>query len=157
MKEVRPRKWCARNRNPFAKPLVAVAALLFLSVEPGLICAQNNPAGGMPTPHKALPVAQAQKDPTPADDFAGLTFTSEQKAQIDRIRQNTKSRTDAVLADEKLSPEQRDAMLLGYRRLETNEIFELLTPDQQTEVRKKLRARRAAAQQENSKQPAPAK
>ena len=91
-----------------------------------------------------------------SDYFAGLTFTGDQKAKIDEIRQDIKLRMDTVDKDEKLTPEQKGAMLDGYRRMEQRQIFAVLTPEQQTVVRQKLLARRAAEQEKKKQQqPAP--
>jgi legume-like lectin family protein len=91
------------------------------------------------TPQRASPEALPKSETRPTDDFiGGLNFTDGQKAKIDQIYQNMKPRMDAVVKDGKLSPEQKDAMLEGYRRQERSEVFKVLTPEQQTEVRKKL-------------------
>jgi len=69
-----------------------------------------------------------------------LTLTADQKAKIDEIHQKTKSRLDAVVKDEKLDADQKGAMLVGYRRLENGQIFNLLTPEQRIVVRERIRA-----------------
>ncbi len=79
-------------------------------------------------------------------DLAGLQFTDDQKAKIHQIHQDIKSRMDAVLKDDKLSPEQKGAMIQGYRHMERGQVYKVLTPEQQTEVRKKVLARRTAPQ-----------
>lgn len=130
---------------------VAIAALfLFLSAAPGRIFAQSAPppAGG-PPPSIAAPAAPAQ--PSRAghgveDDFAGLSYTDEQKAKIDEIRKNMHARMAVVAKDDKLTPDQKEAMLVGLKRLETADMFKVLTPDQQKEVLKKAQARRATEQ-----------
>jgi Spy/CpxP family protein refolding chaperone len=81
------------------------------------------------------------------DDLAGLTFTDGQKTEMGQIRQEIKPLMDNVVKDEKLTPEQKGAMLDGYRRLEQRQIFAVLTPEQQIEVRKKISARRTAEQE----------
>lgn len=127
---------------------VAVAAgFLFLCWAPGLTCAQNGAPGPAPTPQTIPPGAQRKKGNPPPDDFAGLTYTAEQQAKIDQIRQTANQRIEAVKKDEKLSPEAKEAMLDGYRRMEIQELFQVLTPEQQAEVRKKAHARRGAEQQ----------
>jgi Spy/CpxP family protein refolding chaperone len=68
-----------------------------------------------------------------------------------------KGRMDNVVKDEKLIPEQKGAMLDGYRRMEYRQVFGVLTPEQQKEVREKVRARRAAEQEEKKKQQSPPK
>jgi hypothetical protein len=76
-----------------------------------------------------------------------LTFTDDQKAKIAQIRQNAKLRREAVVKNEKLTQGQKKVTLEGLQRIENSEIFRLLTPDQQAEVRKRMMARRAAEQQ----------
>ena len=76
-----------------------------------------------------------------------MTYTTEQQAKIDQIRQTTKQRIDTVVKDDKLAPEAKEAMVNGYQRIEAQEMFQVLTPEQQKEVRKKALARRAAEQQ----------
>ena len=105
----------------------------------------------MPAPRKGAPVLRPNRASQPADDFAGLKFTNDQKAEIDQIHQDMKSRMDAVAKDEKLTSEQRDAMLEGYRRMERNQVFKLLTPEQQREVRARIRAQRVAKQEAQKK------
>jgi Spy/CpxP family protein refolding chaperone len=87
-----------------------------------------------------------------SDDFDGLTFTNEQKAEIDQIYQEMKPRMDNVVKDEMLTSDQKGAMLDGYRRMEQRQIFAVLTPDQQKEVRKKINARHAAEQEKKKRQ-----
>ncbi|MGB7844895.1 MAG: hypothetical protein WBL63_04715 [Candidatus Acidiferrum sp.] len=143
------------NKKRIARRLVVAGGFLFLCTAPGRGSAQGNPPGAEPTPHVTSPGVRPKKDTRPADPFAGLTFSDDQKAKIDQIRLNTKSRLDAVVKDEKLSPTQKDAMLEGFRRMENSEIFKVLTPEQQTEVRKRALARRAAEQQQKKAVPPP--
>jgi Spy/CpxP family protein refolding chaperone len=139
------------NKNRIAKRVVVAFGFLFLSSAPAPTSAQSNPPGAGPTPHVASPTARPKKDTPPTDYFAGLTLTEDQKAKIGEIRQNAKSRVDAVVKNEKLSPEQKDAFLSGYRRMENSEIFKVLTPEQQAEVRKRMRSQRAAEQQQQKR------
>jgi len=91
------------------------------------------------------------------DEFAGLTFTEDKGAKIAQIRHNAKLRREAVIKNERLSRGQKVVTLEGLQRMETSEVFKVLTPEQQEEVRKRMMARRAAEQQlEHSKQAAPA-
>ena len=62
---------------------------------------------------------------------------------------------DAVVKDEKLAAEQRDAMVAGYQRMERSQVFKVLTTQQQKEVLKRVRARHAAEQEEQKKQSPP--
>jgi Spy/CpxP family protein refolding chaperone len=143
------------NMNRFAKRAPVAAGFLFLCATPELTRAQSSPPSPAQTPHRASPARRAKRDTGPVDDFAGLKFTDEQNAKIDQIHQDMKSRKDTVAKDEKLSPEQKGAMLDGYRRMERGEILKVLTPEQLTEVRKKVLARRAAEQEAKKKQALP--
>jgi len=129
-----------------------LAALFLLGAVPGLARAQSAPAPDNPaTPHAAPTLDQPKRSPSPADDFAGLQYTDEQKAKINAIDRDIRSREAAVIKDEKLDPDQKRAMLEGYRRIERNEVLEVLTPQQQAEVHKKMLARRATAREESQK------
>ena len=82
------------------------------------------------------------------DDFAGLNFTDDQKERINKIHEDFKARLDAVIKDDKLNTDQKGAMLQGFQRMERGEVYKVLTREQQAEVRKRILARRAAAQKE---------
>ena len=139
------------NKNRFAKRVAVAAGFFFLCAAPGLPRAQTTPPTPAPIPRKTLPTVRPKKDTRPTDDFAGLKFTHDQKAEIDKIHQTTESQLAAVVKDEKLSEDQKDAMLDGFRRMERGQVFKLLTPEQQKEVRERVRARRAAEQEEKKK------
>ena len=133
---------------------MAVAAGLILSAAPGLTRAQSAPPAPVQIPMAHSPSAQAQREALPEDDFAGFTYTDEQKTEIEKIRQDTKTHEAVVAKDDKLTVDQKDAMLTGYRRLEFGRIYRVLTPEQRREVNQRIRARRAADQVAKSKQTA---
>lgn len=138
------------NKNRIAKTVAVATGFLLLSVVPRLSPAQNAPAGSVQTPRASSPGAQSK---LPPDDFVGFDYTDEQKAEIDQIHKDTRARKEAVARDEKLSPDQKDAMILGYTRLEYGQIYKVLTPDQKKQVQMRIRARRAADQAAKKKQP----
>jgi hypothetical protein len=144
------------NMNRFARRVAVAAGFLFLCAAPERAHGQGKVPSPAPVSPKTAPVARARRSPSQADDFAGLTYTDEQKAKIDQIHQDMKSRMDAVVKDEKLSAEQRDAMVAGYGRMERSQVFKLLTTAQQKEVLKSIRARHLA-EQEEKKKPSPPK
>jgi hypothetical protein len=85
----------------------------------------------------------------PCDDyFAGLTLSGDQQTKVDEIHRKMRMRKDAVVSEDKLDMDQKNATLDGYRRMEINQIFEALTAEQQGEVRKRVVALRAAAKRE---------
>jgi Spy/CpxP family protein refolding chaperone len=130
----------------------AAAGLCLLWAVPGAGGAQSPPAPTRPPAgHMSIVPDSKLKQVDPMDDFAGVNFTAEQKARVEQIREKSRSRMHDVAVDTKLSPEQRAAMVEGIQRLERGEVYQVLTPEQQTEVRKRLLARRAAAQKEREK------
>ena len=147
-----------RKRTRVGKRTLVVSGFLLLLVAPGLVGSQSNSSEAPATPRPASPAAPPKGDARSNDDFAGLTLTDDQKAKIAQIRQNAKLRREAVAQNEKLSQGQKEVTLEGLQRIESSEIFRLLTPDQQAEVRKRMMARRAAEQQvqQPSKPAAPA-
>src|SRR6266403_4699720 len=143
------------NMNRFARRVAVAAGFFCLCAAPEPARGQINAPGHAPTPPKGAPVARPQRAPSTVDDFAGLKYTDEQKAKIDQIHQDMKSRMDAVVKDGKLTAEQRDAMLAGYQRMERSQVYKVLTTQQQKEDRRRIRARHAAGQTEQNKQPSP--
>ena len=134
--------------NRIAKP-VTIAAVFILLCAAGLARTQSA-SGPVQTPKMASKAPQAKPDSL-EDDFAGLTYTDEQKAQIEKIHETTRTHKDAVVKSEKLTPDQKDAMLIGYTRIEYGDIYRVLSPEQRREVQKKIRERRAADQAERTK------
>jgi Spy/CpxP family protein refolding chaperone len=140
------------NTNRFAKSLAVSAGFLFLFAVPGRACAFSTPTGVVQTPTPAMPGPQGDSSSSPAEYFKGLDYTPEQQAQIDKIHQDAETKKAAVAKDEKLTQDQKDAMLTGYTHLEYSSIFKVLTPEQQRQVREKIRAHKAADQAAQKKQ-----
>lgn len=138
------------SKNRSAKTVAAAAGFFLLCAAPGLNSAQTSPSGRVPTPHRVSPAAGSKADPDQTDYFAGLKFSDEQQAKIDKIRRDMKVRRDAVVKDERLDAAKKEAMLNGYQHLENGQLFEVLTPEQQKEVREKVAARRAAERQQQA-------
>lgn len=124
---------------------------LILCAVSGLTRMQNSSPSRPQSPHVAAPAARPKRDTPPTDDFAGLIFTLEQKAKIDQIRKDMELHMDAVVQDEKLEMEQKRAMLEGLQRMESRQIFKVLTLEQKIEVRRTVLARRAADREESTK------
>ena len=133
--------------NCFAKRAVMAAGVFFLCAASGVAGDQTTSPVGAPHPPLASPGARPGRKIPPPDILDGLTLTDDQKAKIEAIRQDTKSRQEAAAKDPKLSPETKDAMLQGYRRIENTEIFDVLTPEQKQEASKRISAWRASARQ----------
>jgi Spy/CpxP family protein refolding chaperone len=143
------------NKNRFTKRMVVSAGFFFLCVAPGLTRAQSSTPGPVQTRRMVSPLARPKSNIGPTDDFAGLKYTDDQQAKIDQIHQNMKLRMDTVVKDEKLTAEQKGAMLQGLQRIERGEVYKVLTPEQRETVRKVMLARRAADQAGKQKQSPP--
>lgn len=143
------------TRNRIAESVTVAAGLVFLIAMPGLARAQNAQPFAAQAPNGALQGTQPQSNPTPPSDFDGLTYTDEQRAEIDKIHRDTEARKAVVAKSEQLSVDQKDAMILGYSRLEYGQVFRVLSPEQQKQVRQKLTARKDADQAAKRKQAQP--
>jgi hypothetical protein len=105
---------------------------------------QSSPTGVAALTAMTSPSAPRAKSAAPPDLLEGLTLANGQQAKIEQIREQTKSRVAAVDADKQLSPEAADAMRRGYQRLENGKILEVLTPEQQRQVRRRIATWRAS-------------
>jgi hypothetical protein len=143
------------SKNRFAKRMAVAAGFFFLCAAPGLTRAQSSPPSPAPTPPKTAPAVRAKKNTPPPDYFAGLQYTDEQQGRIDQIHQDMKTRMDAVAKDQKLTAEQKDAMLAAFQRSERSQVYRVLTSAQRKEVARRARARQAAEQAAQNKQSSP--
>ena len=135
------------TKNGLVKTVMVAAGFLLLSAAFGLGRDQTIPPSAAPPKRIASPATRPRNNTPPPDFFAGLKLTDDQKAKIDQIHSDTKSHMDTVAHDKNLSPDAKDAFLRGYRRLENGKVFEVLTPEQQREVRRRIAAWRATSQQ----------
>jgi Spy/CpxP family protein refolding chaperone len=133
------------SKIAFVKTLVAAGGFLFLCAAPELALGQSSQPGATPPAPMKSSLAPRGKSAAPLDLLEGLRLADDQKAKIGQIREETKSHLAVVANDKKLSPEAADAMRRGYQRFENVKILEVLTPEQQHEVRKRIAAWRAAA------------
>jgi len=130
------------SKFAFVKTVIAAGGLLFLCA---LALGQSSQPGAAPPVPMNSALAPRGKSAPPPDLLEGLTLADDQKAKIGQIREETKSHLAAVANDKTLSPEAADAMRLGYARLENGKILEVLTLEQQQQVRKRIAAWRAAS------------
>jgi Spy/CpxP family protein refolding chaperone len=137
------------NEKQFAK----AAGFVFLCVLPALALAQSTAPAPVETSQPAASTVRTGNVPLPGEDFAGLELTEQQKATIEQIHNDMKQRMETVMKDEKETSEQKEAMLEGYHRMERNQVFQALTPEQQGMVRKRMLARRKAALEAKKKPP----
>ena len=141
------------TKNRFASPIVVAAGFVLLCAVSGPARAQSSSPAVVQPKTMASAGAHPRKPSSLEDDFAALNYTDEQKVEIEKIRQDTKLHRDAVEKDDKLTADQKDAMLVGYNRLEYGMIYKVLTPQQKKQVREKIQARRVADQSAPKKTP----
>lgn len=136
------------DKNRIAKLLALTTGFIFLIAIPEM--ARPDTAA----PH-APQTAQAGVQPArdPMNDFAGLNLTDEQKAAIDKIHRDIVTRKETVAKSEKLTQDQKDAMIQGYGRIEYSQVLKVLSPEQQKLVRQRLHARQTAEQEGQKQQP----
>ena len=132
------------SKFAFVKTVIAAGGLLFLCAAPELAFGQSSQPGAAPPAPMKSASAPRGKSAAPPDLLEGLTLADDQKAKIDQIRADTKSRLAAMDGDKKLSPDAADAMRRGYLRLENGKILEVLTLEQQQQVLKRIAAWRAS-------------
>ena len=127
-----------------------------MCVAPRLTFGQSDAPAAAPAVRMKPTPAQGRTHITPTEYLAGLTLTNEQKAKINKIREDTESHLATVAKDQQLAPEVKEAMIGGYQRIENGKIFAVLTPEQQQQVRRRIAILRAAAQQSQHPEQAPA-
>jgi len=120
---------------------IAVCVILLCAVQRSAH-ADTSSRHTMEIPNPALPGSQHLI--SPADDFAGLGLSDEQKSEIEKIRTNTEMHRGLVAKNPSMNSDQKDAMIEGYTRQEYTRIFRILTPIQQKIVRQRVMAHRAA-------------
>jgi hypothetical protein len=131
------------SKIAFVKTVIAAGGFFFLCATPELALGQAiQPGAASPAPMKSS-LAPRGRSAGPPDVLEGLTLAEDQKARIGQIREETKSQLAALANDKKLSPEAADAMRRGYERFENVKVLEVLTAEQQQEVRKRIAAWRA--------------
>jgi len=141
------------GKNRFVKRLAVASGLIFLAAGPWLAYTQSAPRGFVRASNTTAPGTQSKGDGLSRDDFAGLSYTDNQKAELDKIHRDNESRKAAVVKDRQLSTDQKNAMLLGYTRMEYVQAFKVLSPEQQKQVRQRLLVRRSADHEAQKKQP----
>jgi Spy/CpxP family protein refolding chaperone len=114
-----------------------VAALLVVCATPVLTRAQDAQTSGQ---EQAAPAQNAPNRPN-------LNLTDDQKAQMQKIHEGTKSQVEAINSDTSLSADQKQAKIHSVRRDSHKQIEAMLTPDQRKTMREWRREHRAEKQQ----------
>ena len=127
--------------------LAVAAGLLALCSLPATLRAQDpqqpDPQGTM---QAQAPSGHARHEGR-EDELAKLNLTDDQKAQVTKIHEDTKSQMDAVKSDSSLTPDQRRAKAQEIRKSSHEQVMQLLTPEQRKQMKSDEAARKAARQQ----------
>jgi Spy/CpxP family protein refolding chaperone len=147
------------RKYPSLKAVMASGGMVFLCAAPQLSHGEASPALVAQTASVAPAPVPRDKAAAPIDLLEGLTLTGEQEAKVDQIREDTNARMATVSKDKAIDAQTADAMRRGYVRIENGKIFEVLTPEQQKQVRHRiasLKDPKAKSQYPMRRLPAPA-
>ncbi len=140
------------NKMKIGNASIATIAFLVVSAASPLMTSGKSPVPDTPA-HAKMPAARARVSSRVTDYLGGINLTEEQKVKIAQIYRKEKSHFEAVANDAALDADKKRAMMQGFQRLENAEVFEVLTPDQQTEVRRRFRAAKQSAVADQQKKP----
>ena len=79
--------------------------------------------------------------------FADLNLTDDQKAQIKKIHQDAKAKSDAVIGDSSLSDADKKAKVREIHRSAMMESKKILTAEQRAQLKEKMKERHTAKSQ----------
>jgi len=126
------------RRIALFKAVMTASGIGFLCAAPRLSYGEASQALVAQTASVASAPVPRDKSAAPVDLLEGLTLTSEQQAKVDRIREDTDARMATVSKDKAIDTQTADAMRRGYVRIENGKIFEVLTLEQQKQVRQRI-------------------
>jgi Spy/CpxP family protein refolding chaperone len=135
------------NKQQIVSRAAVASSFFLLLAAPALSRTQDRPFTPAQLPHKNVHAARPRKQATIDEYLPTVNLTDDQKAKIDAIRRDMKSRMDVVATDTASSGSQKEAMIAGLKRMENRQIAQVLTVEQREEIRTKILASRAAEQQ----------
>lgn len=141
-------------QNKVAKQVVLAAGFVALTLAPGITRAQSTAPTQSQDQSQAAPPAP-QKHSGKHGAMAGLNLTDDQKAQMKKIRESTKSQVDAVKNDSSLTADQQQAKIHEARRSGRMQMVKLLTPEQRQQMKANIRELRAARREKQQQQQQP--
>jgi Spy/CpxP family protein refolding chaperone len=148
-----PRRGLSMIRNSLTKQIAVAAGLLALTLVPGISRAQSSAQPPGQDQSQAAPAAPGQHEGRMHGAMKGLNLTDDQKAEMKKIHESTKSQLDVVKKDESLTADQKDARIHQLRHGARLQIVKLLTPEQRQQMKANVRALRAARRETQQQQP----
>jgi Spy/CpxP family protein refolding chaperone len=135
------------SRNSITKQIAVAAGFLALSFAPGVTRAQSSQPPAQDQ-SQATPSAPPQQEGRKHGAMAGLNLTDDQKVQMNKIHESTKTQVDAVTKDESLTADQKAAKIRQLRRGARTQMVKLLTPEQQQQMKANMQQMRASHRQQ---------
>ena len=136
------------NRNSITKQIAVAAGFLALTFAPGISRAQDSSQPPTQDQSQAAPAAPAQQEGRMHGAMKGLNLTDDQRAEMKKIHESTKSQVDAVNKDESFTVEQKEAKVHQLRRSAHMQTVKLLTPEQRQQMQANVRALRASRREQ---------
>src|SRR5579859_7290133 len=110
-----PERGPSMNRNSITKQIAVAAGFLALTFAPGISRAQDSAQPPAQDQSQTAPAAPAQHEGRMRGAMKGLNLTDDQKAEMKKIHESTKSQMDALSQDESLTADQKEAKIHQLR------------------------------------------
>lgn len=124
--------------------LTVTAGLLAMCALPATLRAQE---GAAPQSDSGQPASHARHGEGQNEELAKLNLTDDQKAQVQKIHEDMKTKMAAVKGDSTLSADQQHAKMQEIRKSGHEQVVQLLTPEQRQQMKSDEMARKSARQQ----------
>jgi Spy/CpxP family protein refolding chaperone len=138
-----------KNFRTFTQ-LALIAGVLAMCSVPATVRAQEAPQSDPQGSMQGQSPAGRHQHP---DELANLNLSDDQKAQVQKIREDAKSQMAAVKNDSALSVDQQQAKMQEIRMSTRKQIHAVLTPEQRKQMKADEMARKAAKQQGSAAPP----
>jgi Spy/CpxP family protein refolding chaperone len=124
--------------------LSVTAGLLAMCALPAALRAQDAAA---PQSDSAQQTSHARHREGHENELAKLNLTDDQKAQVQKIHEDMKTKAEAVKGDSTLSADQQRAKIREIHKSGHEQVMQLLTPEQRQQMKSDEVARKSAHQQ----------
>jgi periplasmic protein CpxP/Spy len=133
------------NTKTFLSSILGVAGLLLVGTFAPATFAQSETQDPSAPPAASQPASG--KPEHGKDRFAGLNLTDDQRAQIKKIHEDAKMKSDEVMADTSLSDRDKQAKMKTIRQAARKQAHEVLTAEQREQLKARMRERHAQRSQ----------
>ena len=140
-------------RNNITKQIAVAAGFLALTFAPGISRAQDSAQPPAQDQSQTAPAAPAKHEGRMHGAMKGLNLTDDQKAEMKKIHEATKSQMDALKQDGSLTADQKQAKIHELRHSARTQMVKLLTPEQREQMRANVHASRASRRERQKQEP----